>query len=141
VASVPAASTGYAWHWKAVNTPPIDCGPSQSFLGWLPPDQVPCVDSAPNAGTQYIQGHVLDKNGNGVGGIIVQASAYGNNYDGTTQPDGVFSIILSTSCPIENRAYSVYIVDGQGRQSSDAYTVNYSNCNLAGEFHFDFVQS
>jgi len=49
--------------------------------------------------------------------------------------------VISNSCAIENRVYNVYIVDGQGRQASNMYTVNYSNCNVAGEFHFDFVQN
>jgi hypothetical protein len=32
------------------------------------------------------------------------------------------------------------IVDGSGKQSSDIHMVHYTNCNLAGEFHFDFVR-
>jgi hypothetical protein len=55
--------------------------------------------------------------------------------------DGSFTLVISNSSPIENRVSSVYIVNGQGRQSSNVYTVNYSNCNAAGEFHFDFIQN
>ncbi len=139
VAATIASQSGWAWRSKDINDPPVNCGPAQRFLGWLPPHQTPCSDSAPNAGTQYVQGHVMDRNGKGVGGMIVRASIYGNNYDATSDQDGTFSIVLSVSCPIEDRVYSVFIIDGRGQQSSDVRSVNYSNCNIAGEFHFDFV--
>jgi len=135
-----APASQYAWAWKGVNTPPVDCGANQVLLGYLAPHQTPCADSLPNTGLQFIQGHILDQKGTGVAGIIVQATAYGNNYDGTSDQDGTFGIIISNSCPIENRVYSLYIIDGQGRQSSNVYTVNYSDCRVAGEFHVDFVK-
>ncbi|HLY67641.1 MAG TPA: hypothetical protein VKU60_19035, partial [Chloroflexota bacterium] len=140
-APMPQTSSQYPWVWKSVNTPPVDCGANQVILGWLPLHQVPCIDSAPNAGVQYVSGHVLNKDGSYVSGFVIQATAYGNNYDTNTNDDGTFTLVLSNSCPLENRVYSVYIVDGQGRQSSNVYTVNYSNCNVAGEFHFDFVKN
>ena len=134
-----APSTQYPWMWKSITIAPTDCGPSQVLLGWLPSHQIPCVDSAPNVGTQYISGHVLLKTGTYLAGYVVRTTAYGINYDQGTDQDGYFSMVISTSCPVENRVYNLYIIDGQGRQSSNVYTVNYSNCNLAGEFHFDFV--
>ncbi|HEX6512547.1 MAG TPA: hypothetical protein VF157_09635 [Chloroflexota bacterium] len=142
VPASPAASPSqYPWHSKSVSTPPVDCGAQQVFIGWLVPHAVPCVDSAPNAGTQYVQGHVLDNKGNGVSGMIVRVTAYGNTLiDTGSDQDGTFSAVLSTDCPAA-RTYSVFIVDSQGRQSSDAYAVNYTSCNVAGEFHFDFIQS
>jgi hypothetical protein len=136
-----AAASHYAWMWKKVSTPPTDCGPSQVLLGYLAPHQFSCDDSAPNGGTQFIIGHTLDQSGHAVSGIIVRASAYGNNYDGGSDQDGTFGIIISNSCPIENRTYNLYVIDGQGQQSSNIYPVNYSNCNLAGEFHVDFIKT
>jgi plastocyanin len=141
VVATPAPPIQYPWMWKPVTTAPADCGPTQVQLGWLPSHAIPCVDSAPNTGTQYISGHVLLPNGSYLSGYVVRATAYGINYDQGTDQDGYFSMVISTSCPIENRVYSLYIIDSQGRQSSNVYTVNYSNCNLAGEFHFDFVGS
>ncbi|MFI5269780.1 MAG: hypothetical protein ACHQ7M_20575, partial [Chloroflexota bacterium] len=116
---------------KGVNTPPVDCGSG---------NRVPCVDSAPNSGTQYIQGHVVDKNGSGLSGYTLNMDFYGNRATTGTEGDGLFTFTISTSCPAEQRIYNIYVVDGQGRQSSDMKTITYTNCNTAGEFHFDFVK-
>ena len=116
---------------KGVNTPPIDCGSS---------NRVPCVDSAPNAGSQFVQGHVLDKSGNGLGGFNVMWTFYGNNETVGNEGDGLFTLHISNTCPIEHRVYDVFVVDGQGKQVSDKHQVVYDNCNTAGEFHFDFVK-
>lgn len=132
-------SLSWPWVWKPVGTAPTDCGSSQVQLGWLPSHQIPCTDSAPNSGVQYISGHILQQSGAFVPGIVVRTTAYGINYDQGSDQDGYFSMVISTTCPIENRVYNLYVIDGQGRQSSNVYTVNYSNCNLAGEFHFDFI--
>ena len=137
----PQLAQQYAWAWKSVSTPPTDCGASQVLLGWLAPHRFSCDDTDPNAGTQFISGHTLDQAGHPVAGIIVRATAYGNNYDGGSDQDGTFGIIISQSCPIENRIYNLYVIDGQGRQSSNVFTVNYSNCNIAGEFHVDFIKT
>jgi hypothetical protein len=128
---VATATPTFQFQSKSVNTPPVDCGGS---------NRVPCVDSAPNAGTQFIQGHVLDTNGNGLSGYNLQLNAYGNITTVGTEGDGLFSFILSNNCPIEHRAYQIMVVDGQGHQVSDVHTVSYDNCNSAGEFHFDFVK-
>jgi hypothetical protein len=101
---------------------------------------VPCVDSAPNGGAQFVQGHVIDKNGNGLSGFNLKWTFYGNSETVGTEGDGIFTFHISNTCPIENRTYNIFIVDGAGNQSSNMYTVNYSNCNVAGEFHFDFVK-
>ncbi|HUZ78366.1 MAG TPA: hypothetical protein VMV93_12375 [Chloroflexota bacterium] len=118
---------------KSVNTPPIDCGNGNRVTD--------CNDSDPNAGTQYIQGHVLDKSGNGLSGYTLEMTYYGNSVMAGTEGDGLFTFILSNSCPAQNLTYQVFVVDGQGRQSSDMRTVNYTNCNTAGVFHFDFVKT
>lgn len=116
---------------KSVNTPPIDCGGS---------NRVPCVDSAPNAGAQFVQGHVVDKSGNGLVGFNLTWTFYGNSETVGTEGDGIFTLHISNTCPIEHRVYNVFITDGQGHQASDMRTVTYDNCNTAGEFHFDFVK-
>jgi hypothetical protein len=122
----------YPFQYKSVNTAPIDCGNG---------NRVPCVDSAPNAGLQYVQGHVLDKNGQGLVGYNVTWTFYGNLQTTGTEGDGTFTLTIATTCPIEHRVYNVFITDGSGHQASDAHQVVYDNCNQAGEFHFDFVKT
>lgn len=126
------ATPNYPFMSKSVNTAPIDCGNG---------NRVPCVDSAPNGGLQYIQGHVVDKNGNGLSGYNLEMTFYGNSVTVGTEGDGLFTFTLSTTCPVEHRVYNIFIVDGQGHQSSDSHQVVYDNCNQAGEFHFDFVKT
>jgi hypothetical protein len=116
---------------KDVTTAPMDCGNG---------NRVPCVNSAPNAGLQYVQGHVVDKNGNGVCCFNVTMAFYGNTITVGTEGDGLFTHTLSSNCPIETRVYNFYITDGSGKQASDMKTITYTNCNNAGEFHFDFVK-
>jgi len=116
---------------KEVTTPPIDCGSG---------NRVPCLASAPNAGSQYIQGHVIDQSGNGISGITVRAVAFGNVLNQVSEADGLFTVNFASNCPKENRPYQVFIIDGNGNPISDVRTVNYSDCNVAGEFHFDFVR-
>jgi hypothetical protein len=121
----------YPFRYKPVNVAPIDCGGS---------NRVPCVDAAPNAGLQYVQGHVVDQNGNGLAGYNVTWTFYGNTETTGTEGDGIFTLQISGNCPVEHRVYNVFITDGAGHQSSDAHQVVYDNCNVAGEFHFDFVK-
>ncbi len=113
----------YVFLSKGVNTPPINCGGS---------NRVPCVDSAPNTGTQYVQGHVMDKSGNGLSGFVLNMDFYGNRLTTGTEGDGLFTFILSSDCPIQHREYTIYVVDGSGNQVSDKKTVVYDNCNTAG---------
>jgi len=70
----------------------------------------------------------------------VQAYAYGNRYTNTSEGDGLFTINISSTCPLETRVYAVSISDSNGNPISDTRAVTYSNCNQAGEFHFDFVK-
>gem|GEM_PF-1292257 len=128
----PAPVPATAFSSKEVTTPPTDCGSG---------NRVPCLASAPNGGDQFIQGHVLERNGNGVAGVTVLVTAYGKSYPNVSEGDGLFTFTLSTNCPKENRTYTVFLVDGSGNQISDARVVNYSDCNVAGEFHFDFVRN
>ena len=128
---VATATPTYPFKSKSVNTAPIDCGNG---------NRVPCVDSAPNAGTQFVEGHILDTNGNALAGYVVQMNYYGNTAQSGSGGDGLFGFTLNVNCPIQNLTYTFFVVDGQGHQSSDPVTINYTNCNTAGEFHFDFVK-
>ena len=121
----------YPWFFKRVTEPPVMCGPGFGD---------PCVDSAPNAGTQYISGHVIDQHGQPVSGIIVQAKSGSNPLFGTTDQNGYFSILLYTNCPTGPQSWDVYIVDGGMRLSSYVQTITYQSCTQAGEFHLDFVE-
>ncbi|MCL4508376.1 MAG: hypothetical protein M1296_02490 [Chloroflexi bacterium] len=117
---------------KDVTTPPLDCGSN---------NRVPCVSSAPNAGVQYIQGHILDNNGNGLGGVPFEVTYYSTVYHGVSESDGLFDFTISTSCPQTPLTFNVFVVDSNGNRISDVRTVNYTNCNQAGEFHFDFIRT
>lgn len=127
-----ATPLAYAWYFKKVTEPPSICGPGQAFA---------CLDSAPNLGSQYISGHVFDKTGNPVSGIIVEAQGGGKVLYGTSDSSGLFDILLSSGCPTQSTTYQVFVVDGGFNRSSYAKTINYTNCAAAGEFHFDFVQA
>lgn len=127
----PTPKPAFPYQSKDVTTPPLDCGSG---------NRVPCLSQAPNAGAQYIQGHVLDPSGNRLGGVTVQAYAYGNRYTNTSEGDGLFTINISSTCPLETRVYTVSVSDSNGNPISDTRTVTYNNCNDAGEFHFDFVR-
>src|SRR5439155_13596477 len=61
---------------KLVTDPPRNCGQAYGDANY-----VPCDNSDPNAGTQKVYGHIMDRNGNAISGIIVQALAYGNTYN------------------------------------------------------------
>jgi hypothetical protein len=115
---------------KEVTTPPQDCGSS-----------VPCVASAPNLGQQYITGHVLDASGNGLSGVMVRMTYYGNTTTVQTAYDGKFTLVLATTCPKSPLTFNVFLVDSSGNPISDTRTVNYTDCTVAGEFHFDFVKT
>ena len=82
----------------------------------------------------------MDKSGNGLVGFNLTWTFYGNSETVGTEGDGIFTLHISNTCPIEHRVYNVFITDGQGHQASDMRTVTYDNCNTAGEFHFDFVK-
>jgi len=129
----PTPQLVYSWYYKRVTEGVQLCGKGQAFA---------CVDSAPNAGTQYIGGHVMDKSGNPVAGIIVASSVNGKvTYSSPTGTDGLFSVLIATTCPADTRNYSLYIVDGSYRTSSYVKNITYTNCATAGEFHFDFIQA
>jgi hypothetical protein len=115
---------------KEVTAPPQDCGSS-----------VPCQAAAPNLGQQYITGHVLDPSGNGLSGVSLRLTYYGNSSDVQTAYDGKFTFVLSTTCPQTPLTFNVFVIDGSGNPISDTRTINYTNCNVAGEFHFDFVRT
>ena len=122
----------YAWFYKRPSEPPQLCGPGQGN---------PCVDSAPNQGTQYISGHVMDQHGMPVSGITVQAKNGSNPLFNTTDTTGYYSILLYTNCPSGPQSWDVYIVDGNNNLSSYVKTITYTNCVQAGEFHIDFVEA
>jgi hypothetical protein len=120
----------YPWFFKKVTEAPVLCGQS-----------VPCMDSAPNAGTQYAGGHVIKKDGTLASGMIVKGKV--GNMDpisNTTGDDGLFNILIATNCPQGPIGVDVYIVDGGGRLSSYINHITYNNCQQAGEFHFDFME-
>jgi plastocyanin len=136
----PPPPTQYPFGIKEVTTPPLACGNG---------NRVPCVASAPNAGTQYVQGHVLDAAGHGLAGYTVQAnsSAGGGIMSSTTDADGLFTIVLYNQglfvyCPsyVTPRIVKLWLTDPQGSLVSDQKTLSYQDCNVAGEFHFDFIK-
>ncbi|MFI5266786.1 MAG: hypothetical protein ACHQ7M_05345 [Chloroflexota bacterium] len=122
----------YTWFYKRPSEPPLICGPGQGN---------PCVDSAPNQGTQYISGHVIDQHGMPAAGITVQAKSGSNPLFNSTDTTGYYSILLYTNCPSGPQSWDVYIVDGNNSLSSYVKTITYTNCAQAGEFHIDFVQA
>jgi hypothetical protein len=121
----------YAWYYKRPQDQPQMCGVG---LG------NPCLESAPNQGTQYVSGHIIDKHGAPVFGIIVQAKSGLNLQFASTDQTGYFSIPFGYNCPATPQNWDVYIVDGAGQLSSYVYTIHYSDCAKAGEFHIDFVE-
>jgi len=126
------ATGNFPWMSKLVNTPPTNCGAAPN---------VPCIDSGPNTGIQYVKGHIMDKSGNVVSGITVEASFYGNHVFQSSGADGTWSFEIADNCPLQTRVYDFFIVDAQGHQSSDIKEITYTNCASAGEFHFDFVKT
>jgi hypothetical protein len=126
-----ATKLPYSWYFKRPTETPQLCGPGQGN---------PCLDTAPNAGTQYVSGHVFDSKGLPVYGIIVQARNDATVLYNSTDTSGYYSIALYTGCPKTPASWDVYIVDGSGSLSSFVKTIHYENCNQAGEFHVDFVQ-
>jgi hypothetical protein len=127
----PTPATIYPWYWKRPTETPQMCGPGFGN---------PCLDSAPNEGTQYVSGHVIDPRGQPVAGITVQAKNGDTVYFNSTDPAGYYSIPLYTNCPRGPASWDVYIVDVNQRLSSYVKTITYGNCAQAGEFHVDFVQ-
>jgi hypothetical protein len=123
----------YAWYFKKVSDPPVQmCGAGQAFA---------CIDTAPNEGTQYVAGHVINKDGTPAPGMIVQARVAGINLlYGTTDSNGLFSIPFATNCPAGPIPIDLYLVDGGFALSSYIDHLNYTDCRQAGEFHVDFVQ-
>jgi hypothetical protein len=126
----PAPRPAFPYTSKDVTAPPQDCGSS-----------VPCVASAPNLGQQYITGHVLDPSGNGIAGVTVRMTYYGNTTDVQSAYDGKFTLILATNCPKTPLTFNVFLVDGSGNVISDTRTINYTDCTVAGEYHFDFLRT
>ena len=127
-----ATSLLYAWYYKRPVEPPQLCGPGQGN---------PCVDSAPNQGTQYISGHTIDQHGKPAAGITVQAKSGATVLFNSTDTTGYYSILLYTGCPSAAQSWDVYIVDTKDQQSSYVKTITYTNCAQAGEFHIDFVEA
>ena len=117
---------------KDVNAPPVDCGPN---------NRVSCTESDPNQGTQFIQGHIVDRNGNGIGGVPMQAvSNYGLLIKTQTEGDGLFTFIIGTNCPPGPVVWTVTVTDSNGNPISDPHSITYTDCKVAGSFHFDFVK-
>lgn len=122
----------YPYVSKEVNVAPTDCGSN---------NRVDCNPTDPNAGVEFIQGHVMDPSGNGLGGVQLQYSIYDYSAKITTESDGLFTVTIGTSCRSGVYPVSVWVVDGSGNRISDVHTITYSNCNVAGVFHFDFVRT
>ena len=129
----PAVKPIYAWYFKKVSEPPTFCGPGLAFF---------CIDSAPNAGSQYVGGHVIHKDGTLASGIVVQARVTNvpNLLYSTTGDDGLFTIPFGINCPQGPINIDVWLVDGGGAVSSYTNHITYSDCRTAGEFHFDFLE-
>ena len=124
----------YPWYFKRPVDAPQMCGGNFGL---------PCLDSAPNEGAQYISGHVIDQKGAPVFGIVIEAR---NGHDGNiqlyggTDNSGLYNNLLYTSCPKTPESWDVFVIDGSNVLSSYVKTFQYTNCATAGEFHVDFVE-
>jgi plastocyanin len=122
----------------------------------LPPAQFTAseVTSAPNSGSQYVQGRVLDKDGRGLAGQLVNMTtpAGGGLQTVSTNADGQFAIVLfppsftaDTHCPVfpvwNPRKYDVWVATSAGVPLSNTRSFTYYDCAAAGEFHVDFVKT
>lgn len=141
VPPVATPTPAFTYHSKQVTDPPVDCNGDPNVSA------VPCLPFAPNTGTQYIKGRVMDQKGNHLQFVTVQATVAGNVQQVQTAGDGTFTFIIAGngsttgSCPSYALQYQIMIVSNTGAQDSDIYTVNYDgNCGNDGEFHFDFVK-
>ncbi|HEX6512377.1 MAG TPA: hypothetical protein VF157_08765 [Chloroflexota bacterium] len=156
--ATPAATLANDYHSKHVTEPPVDCNGDPTISA------IPCLASAPNGATQYIKGRVMDQKGNHLQFVLVQATILGTSCTNTagvysnpcvithqTAQDGTFTFFIAggppsgegaiSPCPPYSLTYQIMIVDRNGLQDSDVYTVTYGgNCFQAGEFHFDFVK-
>jgi hypothetical protein len=124
--------SGLPYTSKEVNVAPTDCGPT---------NRVDCNPTDPNAGTEFIQGHVMDTNGNGLGGVPMMYSIFNYSAKIVTESDGLFTVTIGSSCRQGVYPVSVWVIDGSGNRISDVHTITYSNCHVAGVFHFDFVHT
>jgi cytochrome oxidase assembly protein ShyY1 len=156
----------FEYQSKPVTSPPVDCSVGNDVNG-NPTSSIPCVSVAPNAGTQYIKGRVMDQKGNHLQFVPVEAVQPGvtcQNGQGqtlnpcilttTTAGDGTFTFFIANgppgstvggantqACPPYALTYQIFVTTNTGQQDSDVYTVHYDgNCNSDGEFHFDFVK-
>jgi len=141
--AAPAATPtpGFTFKSKAVTDPPVDCNGDPNLSA------VPCGAVFPNAGSQYIKGRVMNQKGDHLQFITVQATVAGNVLPTQVAGDGTFTFLIAggmsptASCPNYALQYQIIVLSNTGAQDSDVYTVNYDgNCNVDGEFHFDFVK-
>jgi len=160
--AAPAATPTPAFEYQstAITSPPVDCNGDPTL------SSIPCTSVAPNAGAQYIKGRVMNQKGDHLQFVTVQATVVGancSNSSGATLPcvltnqtagDGTFTFFIAggppggsngggvtQSCPPYALTYQLMVVSNTGAQDSDIYTVKYDgNCNVDGEFHFDFVK-
>jgi hypothetical protein len=153
VATATPTVAPFMYRSKEVTDPPVDCNNDPTV------NSVPCMATAPNQGTQYIKGRVMDAQARRLQFINVQATVVGatcQNTAGVSGPcvtqvqsagDGTFTFLIAGSgsttgsCPPYPLTYQVMVVDNTGAQASDVRTITYSgDCTKAGEFHFDFVK-
>jgi len=140
-APTPTPAPSYQYRSKEVTDPPVDCS------GDATQSSVQCVASAPNIGSQYIKGRVMNLKGDHLQWVTIQATVAGVTFTQQTAGDGTFTINIAGAgsptgnCPTYSLTYQIMVLDDTGAQASDVRTVTYGgNCNIAGEFHFDFVK-
>jgi hypothetical protein len=138
---VATATPGFEYQSKPVTSAPVDCNADATL------SSIPCTTVAPNSGTQYIKGRVMNQKGDHLQFVTVQATVAGQSQQFQTAGDGTFTFFIAGgpsatgSCPPYALQYQIMILNNLGAQDSDIYTVNYDgNCNSDGEFHFDFVK-
>jgi hypothetical protein len=126
---------------KQVTEPPVDCS------GDSTQSSIPCLAVAANAGTQYIKGRVMNQKGDHLQFVTIQATVAGQTQTVQSAGDGTFTFFIAGppsttgACPPYPLQYQLMVLSNTGAQDSDVYTVNYDgNCNLDGEFHFDFLK-
>ncbi len=141
--AAPAATPTPAFEYqsKQVTSAPVDCNGDPTL------SSIPCLTVAPNSGSQYIKGRVMNQKGDHLQFVTVQAVVAGQTQQLQAAGDGTFTFLIgggaspTSSCPNYALQYQIMVLSNTGAQDSDVYTVNYDgNCNVDGEFHFDFVK-
>lgn len=98
------------------------------------------MQSAPNCGTVYIEGKVVDAAGNGINGVTVELEFFGNKvYRVTGEGKNTGEFGYTPLAPENYRTavpFNLRIVQSEGNPSvqSDTVFIDFRNCDNAGQF-------